>query len=355
MTYDLTRLDQLLKQATRDAANWDAVCQEISDLFGATGTLLPAENPNVRGLWTAGTPEIKRALVEYLEKKWIHGDPREQVLRRMFEDGYCTDDEIFPDRAARLEMPIYRDFLNPWNFGNVCMIRLLTPEGYWPLTVHFANDHPPLGAPQIELIHKIQALFEQATKQASEIAHQRIYDFSQFLRGSKSEVFVFDAAGEQSFTIDRNGRIRTKGHLDHLLPKKVSESLQEELKDVLLSNPDFSLSKAYRFVQDEKNVNVLVIQIPPSLRHFFMKFKTCAIRTECSDSNALRNNQLRDTYQLSEAEISTVELLASGNTPAAIADLMSLKPASVRQRLKAIYDKVGVNSQVELVAHYTRM
>ncbi|WP_417267607.1 helix-turn-helix transcriptional regulator [Celeribacter baekdonensis] len=344
-----------MEKATHDAGRWDDVCEEISLLLGATGTLLPDSNPNFRGLWTAGTKRIKEALAEYLNKKWIKGDAREPVLKIMFERGICTDDEVYPDRAARLEMPIYRDFLNPWNFGNVCMVRLLTPEGYWPMAVHFANDHPPLQDEDFALIQKIQSLFERATKEASELAHHRIFEFSKFLSGSKSDVFLFDADGQRSFTIDRNGRMITRDRLDRLLPSKISMALQSELKDVLISDPDMSLSKSYRFVQGEKNVSVLVIQIPPSLRHFFMKFKTCAIRTECSESNIMRNIRLRDEYNLSEAEVTTVELLSSGKTPIAIADMLGLKPSSVRQRLKLIYDKVDVKSQVELIASYTRM
>lgn len=355
MAFDLCRLIGLLDDAAYDAAVWNDVCEEISVLLGATGTLLPAANPEFRGLWTAGTKRIKEALAEYLEKKWIHGDPRERVLNIMFERGYCTDDEVFPDRKARLCMPIYREFLNPWNFGNVCMIRLLTPDGYWPLTVHFANDHPPLGEKEFALIVEIQGLFEQATKKASEVAHQRIHDFSDFLSGSKSEVHVFNVDGNQCFTIDNRGRIQTKSRLDRLLPSEFSIPLQDDLKGVLLSDPSCSLSRSYQFTQSGKYVNMLVIQIPPSLRHFFMKFKACAIRTEYSETNVVRNSCLRETYQLSDAEISTVEYLSSGQTPAAIAEVLGLKPSSVRQRLKSIYNKVGVNSQVELVSSYFRM
>lgn len=342
-----------MEEAANDARCWGNVCEEINTLFGATGTLLPASNPHFRGLWTAGTKRIKEAMVVYLKEGWMQGDAREPVLNIMFERGHCTDDEIYPDRQARAEMPIYRDFLNTWNFGNVCMIRLLTPEGYWPLTIHFANDHPVLGKDDFELVEAIQTLFAKATKSASEIAHQRIYDFFQFMNGAETEVFVFDADGEQSFTINRHGHIKTRNSLEKLLPDEVSKTVQEELKEVLLSNPDASLSKAYQFTQNGKSVNVLVIQIPPSLRHFFMKFKTCAIRTELGDTSALKRSRLKREFELTDAEIITLEMLAAGRTTAMIADVMNLKPTSIRQRLKVIYHKTNVSSQVELIALYS--
>lgn len=355
MKNNLDVLQEQLERAVSDARAWDDVCEEITRLFDATGTLLPASNPNFRGLWTAGSQRIKEAMVIYLNEDWITGDPREPVLNTMFERGYCTDDEIFPDREARFKLPIYRDFLLPWNFGNVCMIRLSTPEGYWPMTIHFANDHPPLSEEHISLIEAIQKLFEKATNQASEVAHQRIYSFFQFMEGSNTEVYVFDADGTQSFTIDQAGKIQSRNDLARLLPSEITSTVSEELKEALISDPNMSVSRAYQFTKHGKNVNVLVIQIPPSLRHFFMKFKTCAVRTELGDTSAFKRKCLKQDFNLTDAEIITVEMLAAGNTPAVIADVLSLKPTSIRQRLKMVYEKADVSSQLELVALYGRL
>lgn len=352
-TFD--RLETLLLKAASDARHWDVVCEEVTAILGATGTLLPASNPNFRGLWTAGTVKIKKALIEYLEDGWMRGDAREPVLNLMFERGLCTDDEVYPDRDARFAMPIYRDFLLPWNFGNVCMIRLTTPEGYWPMTVHFSNDHKPLTEHEFGLIRQIQAMMDAATQAAFASALKQIIEFSQFFRASKSEVFLFDADGQQSFMIDLSGRVAASDRIDNLLPFEINETLQAALKDVLLSAPERSLSKSYNFTRDNKNMHVLVVQTPPRLRHFFMKFKTCAIRTEFSASGSVRSAFVRDSFALSESEITTLELLSAGNTPSDIAEFLNLKPASIRQRLKTIYSKVGVNSQVELVAFYLRL
>lgn len=124
---------------------------------------------------------------------------------------------------------------------------------------------------------------------------------------------------------------------------------------VCSSDANLSLSNAYQFRDEDRHINILIIQIPPSLRHFFMPFKVCAIRTECSDTSAIKQKKLNALFGLSESEISTVDLLASGKTPAMIAEIMSLKPTSIRQRLKVVYEKTQVNSQVELVALYGRL
>lgn len=355
MQHTLADLETALDMATRDAQFWDRALDIVVDLFGASGALLPPSNPNVRGLWMAGTKPMKLALVQYLSEQWNLKDPREAVLTLMMERGYATDDDIFPDRKAKAEMPFYRDFLRKHNFGNVCTIRILTPNGYWPLTVHFANDHPPLSAKDVDLIGKIQPMFERAAKQAAEVSHLRIYEFTQFFSETDSEVFIFDADGNECFNVGQSGRIRSANKLHTLLPKEVSQDLRAEMKAVMVSDPKASVSRAFQFNEHQKSISVLVIQIPPKLRHFFMPFKTCAIRTQCGVSSAVKQSTLRDDYNLTDTEIATLELLASGKTPQMIAEIMSLKVATIRQRLKAIFHKTNVNSQVELIGLHARL
>lgn len=351
----INKLEHTLSLATSDAQQWDAVCDIVVELFGATGALLPSSNPHFRGVWVAGTEAMKTAMTEYVSERWHLKDPREGLTQLMFDYGYATDDQIFPDREARAKIPFYRDFLLPLNFGNVCLIRILTPNGYWPLTLHFGNDHPPLSADDIALIKTIQGLFESAASRAAEEAHKRIYEFARFFKDTESEVLMFDADGNQCFNIDKDGRIQSTNKLASLLPAEVGEDLALEFREVLTSDPNKSLSKAYQFMENGQTINVLVIQIPPTLRHFFMQFKACAIRTRCSDTFAFKQRELRDVYDLSDKEASTVALLAEGKTPAMIANIMSLKPTSVRQRLKTIYQKTRVGSQIELVALYSRI
>lgn len=351
----LDTLKATLDLATENAQYWDRACEIVVELFDATGALLPPSNPHFRGVWVSGTDNMKAAMGRYVSEGWSLNDPRERLTQMMLDKGYATDDQIFPDRAARSKTPCYRDFLQPLNFGNVCLIRILTPNGYWPMTLHFANDHPPLTDRDIRLIQSIQPLFEDAAKRAAEIAHQRIFEFASFFRGTESSVLLFDAEGNQCFGVDASGRAHSGRQLVSLMPKEISQNLTNEFKDLLASDPNQSVSKAYQFQEDGKSISVLVVQLPPNLRHFFMQFKACAIRTQSSTDDAVKQRQLREQYGLSPKEISTVSLLADGKTPDAIANLLSLKPASVRQKLKLVYQKMHVSSQIELVALYGRL
>jgi DNA-binding CsgD family transcriptional regulator len=349
------RLEQLLDKAVHDAQFWTQVCDELVELTGANGAILAPSTPSFRGVWMSCSTRLGATVEEYIQGGWHLNDPRERVTKPMIENGIATDDDIFVDRSAKELVPFYRHFLMKHNFGVLFALRLLTPNGYFGLMLHYDNNHPPITEHEKTLLRDLQVVIEAAITRAELEAHKRIYEFAQFFKGSNSEVFIFDADGHQSYLIDDRLRIKKHDRLHHLLPDEVSQTVQTELKDVLISDPNMSLSKTYRFQHGAKSINVLVVQIPPSLRHFFMQFKACAIRTEYNDVSAIKHSCLRENYNLTEAEITTVELLASGKTPAAIGDLMSLKPASVRQRLKTVYEKANVNSQIELVALYSKI
>jgi DNA-binding CsgD family transcriptional regulator len=348
-------LQATLDLAVEDAQYWDKALGLVVELMGGTGALLPTTDPFFRGTWMAGTKEMKEALTSYINEGWIKNDPREAILKIMMERGYACDHDIFPNRTEKDKIPIFRDYLYPLSFGVCRCIRILTPNGYWAMTVHFDNDHPPISAADKNSIERVQAMFAKATAQAEKNAYKRIAEFAQFFKGSESEVFVLDVNGKECFTINSGGKIQTRVRLSDLIPPEMSEELNAEIRELCSSDPDLSMSRAYQFNTANHSTTLLIIQIPPVLRHFFMHFKVCAIRTECSNTTALKHACLRNTYGLSEAEIATVELLADGNTPNIIADLLSVKISTVRQRLKQIFEKMEVNSQVELIGVHNRL
>ena len=341
-----------LEQAAENAIYWEKACNEIVAFMGATGLIFAPTNPSFRGQWMSCSTGLKATLAEYIEGGWHLNEPREEVTALMLKNGIATDADVFPDKKKRFEIPFYKEFLCKHNFGVLSGAKILTPNGYFGLFVHFANDHPGMDAPQLEKLNALKTLVEETVIKADQIAHDRIASFAQFFNGSESEVFILDGQGTQTLRMDNKGKLITKPSLDILWPGEIKNQMLDELIELCSSNPDLSLSTTYTFKDDSNLVTVLVVQAPTNLRHFFMPFKVVAIRTLCSETMAFKQSRLSENFSLTDAEISTIELLASGKTPALIAELLGLKPSSIRQRLKSVYEKTDVNGQVELVALY---
>lgn len=345
-------LEKDLNRAIEHAQHWEDVCNHIVTILGAEGAILVPTNPNFRGQWMSCSTHLKTTLPEYIAGGWHLRDPREKVTALMMEKGIATDSDVFPNRKEKYGMPFYTDFLCKHNFGMLTALKILTPNGYWGLMVHFTNDHPGICEQQRAKLKKIRTLLEDAATRAFKTAHENIANFAQFFNGTDSEVFILDAQGTQTLRMDNFGKLINVNGVEKLLPADLSHNLKDELAELCASAPHLSLSKSYHFRADGESITVLIIQVPSHLRHYFMPFKVCAIRTLCSKNAAIQNEKLRQDYSLTEAEISTVELLSAGKSPQAISDVLGLKTSSIRQRLKGIYEKTSLNSQIELVAFY---
>ena len=355
MTIYLEDLKRKLELVIDDASHWEDVCNEIEKIFGAQGVILAPATPSFRGVWMSCSTRLAATLQEYITGGWHLKDPREKVTALMIEQGFATDDQVYASREEKAADPFYQGFLRKHNFGHLLAIRLITPAGYFGAMVHFANDYSEFSQSDFDKIEPVVKLLEEAITRADILAHQRIRDFSEFFKGANSDVFVFDGLGESNVSFQDDSKHRPQTSLSSLMPPAIDDALTDEITALLESDASLSLSKAFQFNLNDKTYNMLIIQAPPRLRHFFMPFKVAAIRSESSDIGTLRHKKLSDDFSLTNSEITTVELLASGNTPSAIADMLSLKTSTIRQRLKTIYNKAAVNSQVELVALFNNL
>ena len=334
-----------------DAQQWENVCDAVVDICGANGAILVPTNPAFRGNWMSCSTTMKEALPEYFEDGRHLCGSRKKMTERMLNYGHATDDDVFPSRAAKDEVPFYKEFLYHHNFGVLVAVRILTPNGYWGLMLHFANDHPPISRVDVALIDEVRSRLEAATLHAERIAHKRIADFAHFFSDTESTVYVLDADGLNCLSIGTGEKNNVPKAASAVLPTDLRDELANQLKEIVTGDIGASISKSYQLNEQ----NVLVVQIPPSLRHYFISSHMCAIVTDCEKSVTSKKRRLKEEFELSESEVFTVDLLSSGKTPIMIADLVSLKPSSIRQRLKTIYEKTNVKSQVELIALYSQL
>jgi DNA-binding CsgD family transcriptional regulator len=141
----------------------------------------------------------------------------------------------------------------------------------------------------------------------------------------------------------------------NFLSKEILDDIYDELQEICCSSPELSLSRGFTLNKDGKQINLLALQIPKHLRHFHMPLKVCVIASECGENLVQKHNKLISDFNLTNSEIITLNMLAEGNNTNSIAKLLSLKPATIRQRLKQIYEKTAVKNQVELISLYNKL
>lgn len=348
----LEKLESALSVAVRNAEHWAKVCEEIAAVLGGNSSLLNPVNPNFRGVWSACSANLIPALAEYIEDGWHLKDYRQKAENILLERGYATDDDLFSSREDRDNIPFYRDFLFPHNVGFFIGMKITTPNGIWSCSTYFDNDHPPISNAQIALTVEIRALVERYIVKADQIAHQNISTFAKFFKGTRTEIYIFDPQGDTCLKVNDAGKISNEQNSAAFLTQSMSSKLYDELREICASDASLSLSNSYMLKDNGRKTNLLAIQVPPALRHFHMPFKVCLITTDCGDETLQKQTDLKDHFNLTKSEIITLELLANGNSVNSIAELLSLKSSSIRQRLKTIYEKTSTRGQVEAVSFY---
>lgn len=351
----LKNLESSLDMAIKDAQHWSDVCDEIAKLLGGHSSGLLPLDPIFRGLWLPCTQGAALLRQKYIAEQWYLNDFRQKTVPMLIDKGYATDDDILTTRNERDDIPFYTDLLFPLNCGFFIGIKILSPTGIWVMVIFFDNDHPPITPEQIELTQQISALVEEKTAEADIIAHKQISDFAKFFKGTQSDIFILDPQGETCFQVNADGKLRDQTASPDFLTKNILDELHDEISHICSSDPELSLSNSYIVKQGDKRINVLAIQVPPFLRHFHMPFKVCIIATQVKERIVETHDQLRDEFGLTTSEITTLELLARGNSPNSIARLLGVKPNSIRQRLKTIYHKTSVGGQVELIGFYNNL
>ena len=348
---DLIDLRITLNGAIEDASKWTCVCDEIAKVFGGNGALLIPFEPEQRGTWLPVSPALTDALAEYIEEGWHLNDYRQNLANIVKNRGYATDDDLEVSRNERAEMPFYR-YLFKHNIGFMINFLITTPQGYWAVPVYFDNDRHPITKDEIKIIEQIRPLIEEATAKADLAAHKKIADFAKFFEGTNTEIYVLNPMGEHCMYLGTNGRLSITKSLPTQLSKPISEDIRKGLEEVCSSAPELSMSRSFQINGNSKTFNLLAIQVPFALRHYYMPFKVCLIITEVESRQVLQAQRLKSEYDFLPSEITTLQLLSTGRNVKSISEFLSLKESTIRQRLKQMYEKAAVSGQVELIGFY---
>ena len=95
--------------------------------------------------------------------------------------------------------------------------------------------------------------------------------------------------------------------------------------------------------------------IVPSWMTPFISWAALVPYARSAEANDARGRQMAQLFGLSPAEVRVAVLIGEARTITATARALSASPGTVRNHLKSVFAKVGVNRQAELVAVLSRL
>lgn len=314
----------------------------MAKLFGAVGGIFLPIDPAFRGPWLAQSKALEDVTNSYLGQGWYEEDVRQTGVQLLTAGKvYFTEDDL-GERQELQKLPYYCDFLIPFGLGYAIVIGVDTAEctgaDGFALSLQFPFDRATLSTNEINLIYSVRGQITQAVASAAANAEDEIKQLVGHLSELSGYAETFDLQGKSVRSV---GSTDAVSHQDRVLDAQIRLACS--------ADPN-SYIPTHLQTGDEASQEVAqILQLPQSLRHFFLPEKVVVLRSPAANTDHMRLTRLTDLYELTTAEAACLLALAKGNTTAEIADKLGVKQTTIQQRLKTIFEKTGHHTQAKLV------
>jgi DNA-binding CsgD family transcriptional regulator/PAS domain-containing protein len=300
------------------------------------------------------------------DQHWAAFDPwgHSQRLQRAPAGAVLLGDEMLPHAALR-QTPFYNDFGRP-NDLVWCMAGTIdtAPASVSVVSIGRSEHHHPFDTEERAFLNVLMPHLRRALQLHRRIAATEAIsaDLAETLDGSARAVFLVQETGKvawmnraaERLTAARDGLVIDEGEL---CASRACETnhLRRLLADAARTSTGSGLGAGGALLLGRSELRrPLVALVAPVTRRsaFFANDDQPAAVVIVSDpdSPAVPDvHTLRDLLGLTPAEASVVRLLAEGLTLAEAADRLGLRLATVRTRVKTIFEKTNTHRQADLV------
>lgn len=296
--------------------------------------------PNFRGVWLTQSKSLIPVTKAYIAGGWQHNDFRQRGVPLLMTEKFLSDGDL-GDRQTMQKLPYFKDFLIPFGLGFGAVIELEVQGKHFALSMQFPFECSAISEDERCLAAEIRARINTTANEVAAGAQQRIDDLAQMMSETVDQTVVLDVRAMPT-------------HFFGLDIERYSSSTwpTKEIEAACKADPnDYRpVVATIEEVGQTKRFNIL--QLSASLRHFFTENKAIVLANRAVSSRKGRTERLRAMYQLTQAELICIEMLAEGSSPVEIASQLGVKTTTIRQRLKSILQKTGLSSQAKLVSLY---
>lgn len=325
--------------------------QQLADSVGAEGATLTYSHRHTP--LGAITSEGLRAYVAPYLSPDRPFDPRQGRVNPTLGEGFRLDQDDFDDDEIARD-PYYQEFLRPLGFAwHACAALTGSPGGdALSLTLRrtlrqgrFEQEQLEGLAAQLPLV-RATAWITQRMGGLSGAASDASDD-------ERRSLFGFDAAG-RAFVVHQ-GR-QASDLLAVRSGRLVASSRQQQAQvQATIDRANAQALQTSSILTDEAGEWWLLSVVPASAAVTagmtpFISWAALVPFRRSGAADLRRTRRLEALFGLSPAEARVAALIGEARTVSAAARLLSTSPGTVRNQLKVIFNKIGVNRQAELVA-----
>lgn len=358
---DLDCIGEAFAAAAIDPSRWSEALDIVVQRTAGCGAGLFPERGKLPTLPL--TESMLPAFELYVRDRWYERDLRDKcrniAARR---GGVATDlDIVTPDIIAK--HPYYQEFLAPFGLRWFAGVVVACDNDVWALSIQRTVAQGPFSPEEQAQLSDLSAKLQSA------IATARMLGFAR----AEGALAAFEASGSAAVLLDRYANVvRANAAAEKLLRGDVrivrrrlvcwcsdaTAALDRSLHALIWNRAPSALMPPVILPKREASRRPILaypMRLAPITADAFAPCHAVVVLADLDTRPLAPLDILRRAFQLTPAEARVAQGVASGASVEQVAEALGVTLNTARVQLKAVFLKVGVSRQAELVAALARI
>lgn len=345
-------------EAAIDPSRWDHAMDVAGTATGSCGALLIPVRGQLPGM--PFSQSIGSLVESYISDGWIHRDVRYRSVPVIQRRGVATDFEVMsPEEIAR--HPYYQEFMGGHGFQWFAGVMMDSGDDQWVVAIQRLREQGPFSSREVSELATLSRQLGGAAATARAFGFARIDAAMQAFEVSDTAVVMLDrmsdvvranAAAERIL----NGDLRIERRRIVSSDPDVTAALDRALHGLIWNRSKAALLSPVRLPrQGRRPVLAYPVRLPAVSADIFTACQAILVLVDPEKRSGPPEAALRDGFGLTGAEARLAMRLASGESLETAADALGVSKETARVQLKAIFAKLDVHRQGEMVALLARL
>lgn len=356
--FDLQAVAQAFATAAVDPSRWERAMEVAGTATGSCGALLVPVRGQLPGMPFSAS--IGSLVETYISDGWIHRDIRYEAMPAIQRRGAATDlDVMSPEKIAR--HPYYQEFMGRHGFQWFAGILVDSGDDQWVLAIQRLREEGPFSPQEISELAALSRQLGGAAATARAFGFARVDAAMQAFEVSDTAVVMLDRVGEvvrANAAADRilTGDPRIERRRLVSRDAEATATLDRALHGLIWNRSKAALMSPVRLPrQGRRPLLAYPVRLPAVSADIFTPCQALLVLVDPEKQKAPPEAALRDGFGLTAAEARLAMRLASGVSLETAAESLHVSKETARVQLKAIFGKLDVHRQAEMVALVARL
>lgn len=356
--WDGGAIERAFIDAALDSSRWNAAMETVAKVTRSHGAaLFPVRS---RLPLMPHSESCSEGFEVYLRDRWIEHDERLRAVPAGLRKGVASEfDFTTPEEMKR--SPYYQEFLAPLGFRWGAMGFIAAADDLWCLTLQHSIAQGPFQQKELDQFGELSPRLSTAVSLARAIG----------LSAARGATEAFEFSGIAVAQLDRTGRvIRLNKQAEKLLGsglrvvnkrlvadrRDATDALDRALHTLLWNSSGSALTPPIVLPRaDRRPIVACPLSLLSVAENPFADCRMLVVLIDLEQKDKPPAAILRSVFKLTPAEARLAARLATGEAIEQTADGLGIAKMTARNQLKAIFQKIEVHRQSELVALLARL